>query len=57
VQVDVAPVVTGVNWREKKLLLGECKWGTKPVGRSGIRELIETKTPLVRAALPEEGVS
>jgi AAA+ ATPase superfamily predicted ATPase len=51
VQVDVA----AINWRERKLLIGECKWGTHAVGRDVIRELIERKTPLVQAALPEGG--
>jgi AAA+ ATPase superfamily predicted ATPase len=46
-QVDVV----AINWPEKLILLGECKWGTKSVGRTVIRELIE-KTPKV---LPGEG--
>lgn len=41
-QVDVV----AVNWREKKLLLGECKWGEHAVGQAVIRELVE-KAPLV----------
>lgn len=49
VQVDVA----AINWRERRLLLGECKWGADPVGRSVIRELIDEKTPKVREALPK----
>lgn len=51
VQVDVA----AINWREKAILLGECKWGTKPVGLDVIQELIENKSPKVRQALPEAG--
>ncbi|MCP4418242.1 MAG: hypothetical protein GY805_16595 [Chloroflexi bacterium] len=35
-QVDVV----AINWREKAILLGECKWGDHTVGRSVIRELI-----------------
>lgn len=46
-QVDVV----AISWRDKSLLLGECKWGANPVGRTVIRELIE-KTPKV---LPGEG--
>jgi AAA+ ATPase superfamily predicted ATPase len=41
-QVDVV----AINWQEKAILLGECKWGLDTVGRSVIRELIE-KTPKV----------
>jgi len=41
-QVDVV----ALNWREKAILLGECKWGMDTVRRSVIRELIE-KAPLV----------
>jgi uncharacterized protein len=51
VQVDVAVI----NWRKRQLLLGECKWGVNPVGRSVLTELVERKTPLVRKALPDEG--
>ncbi len=51
VQVDVA----AINWREHRLLLGECKWGADPVGRSVIRELVDEKSPKVRAALPKDG--
>lgn len=46
-QVDVV----AINWRKKAILLGECKWGLRPVGRDIIRELAE-KTPGV---LPGEG--
>lgn len=41
-QVDVV----AINWREKAILLGECKWGDQPVGQSIIHELI-AKAPLV----------
>ena len=51
VQVDVV----AVNWREKAILLGECKWGTGKVRRDVIRELIGTKTPKVLKDLPEGG--
>jgi len=51
VQVDVV----GVNWTERAILLGECKWGGDPVGRSVVRELIEDKTPRVLRTLPDEG--
>ena len=42
VQVDVV----AVNWHDNTILLGECKWGVKAVGRAVIRELID-KTPKV----------
>ena len=51
VQVDVA----AVNWRERAVLLGECKWGTEAVGRSVIRELVDDKTPKVLEALADGG--
>jgi AAA+ ATPase superfamily predicted ATPase len=36
-QVDVV----AINWRSKNILLGECKWGQKPVGRDVIQTLIK----------------
>ena len=51
VQVDVV----AVNWREKALLLGEAQWGTEPVKRDVVRELIDKKTPLVLKTLPDAG--
>jgi len=41
-QVDVV----ALNWREKAILLGECKWGVDAVGRSVVRELVD-KSPKV----------
>jgi AAA+ ATPase superfamily predicted ATPase len=52
VQVDVVAIV----WRERAILLGECKWGVEPVSRSLVRELIEKKNPRVLQRLPGEGV-
>jgi len=52
---DVQVDVVAVNWREKALLLGECKWGTDAVGRDVIRELLEVKTAKVLRTLPEDG--
>lgn len=46
-QVDVV----AVNWREKAILLGECKWGTERMGRTVVRELV-AKAPLV---VPDKG--
>ena len=51
VQVDVV----AVNWRERAILLGECKWGQERVGRNVVRELIEEKTPKVLPDLPNAG--
>jgi AAA+ ATPase superfamily predicted ATPase len=51
VQIDVV----AINWREKAILLGECKWGTEAVSRDVVTELIEDKTPRVLKVLPEEG--
>jgi AAA+ ATPase superfamily predicted ATPase len=52
---DVQVDVVAINWREKAILLGECKWGTKVVGRGLVRELVESKTPKVLAALSDGG--
>jgi AAA+ ATPase superfamily predicted ATPase len=49
VQVDVV----AVDWREREILLAECKWGADKAGRSVIRELVETKTPKVLKELPD----
>ncbi|MDD2942835.1 MAG: ATP-binding protein [bacterium] len=46
-QVDVV----AVNWHDKAILLGECKWGVGAVGRSVVRELVD-KAPKV---VPSEG--
>jgi len=51
VQVDVV----GINWAERTILLGECKWGTGNVDRAVIRETLESKTPKVLKDLPEAG--
>jgi len=50
-QVDVV----AINWHEKQILLGECKWGLDGIDRQIARELIEQKTPKVLAALPKGG--
>jgi AAA+ ATPase superfamily predicted ATPase len=41
-QVDVV----ALNWQDKAILLGECKWSTHAVGRSVVRELAD-KAPIV----------
>jgi AAA+ ATPase superfamily predicted ATPase len=42
-QVDVV----AINWREQAILLGECKWGAKAVGRSVVQELEEKASRVV----------
>jgi AAA+ ATPase superfamily predicted ATPase len=42
-QVDVV----AINWRDKAILLGECKWGVDTVGRSVIRELVDKSSRVV----------
>ena len=42
-QIDVV----ALNWREKAILLGECKWGVDAVGRSVIQELLEKSSKVV----------
>ena len=53
--------VVALNWRQRQILLGECKWTvcgppwrTDRVARSVVRELIEDKTPRVLARLEGE---
>jgi len=49
-EIDVA----AIHWRDKKILLGECKWGTDPVGRNVVRVPIEETAPLVLDRLDGE---
>lgn len=51
VQVDVV----AINWQERQVLIGECKWGDDAVSRTIVRDLIATKTPLLLADLPNGG--
>jgi hypothetical protein len=50
-QVDVV----AISWGERRILLGECKWGTDAVSRAVVRELIGIKTPRILADLPDGG--
>lgn len=52
---DVQVDVVAIAWREKQILLGECKWGDRPVDRAIVTELIERKTPRVLRSLPDKG--
>ncbi len=45
-QVDVL----AVNWRTKDILLGECKWGQKEVGRSVIQTLLDKTEKVLPAS-------
>ena len=51
VQIDAA----AINWRDKQLLLGECKWGDRPVSRQVLTDLLAVKSPKVLADLPDGG--
>jgi hypothetical protein len=51
VQVDVV----AVNWQSRDILLGECKWGQKKVGRAVVKELIARKQDKVRLDLTTTG--
>ncbi len=45
-QIDVV----AINWREKAILLGECKWGLPVVNRKTIRELVGKASQVVPGA-------
>jgi hypothetical protein len=47
--------VVAINWHEKQVLLGECKWDLDSIDRQIVRELIEQKKPRAMAALPDGG--
>ena len=47
--------VAAINWRERAILLSECKWRMERVGCSVIRELVEHKTPKVLRVLADKG--
>jgi AAA+ ATPase superfamily predicted ATPase len=51
VQADVI----AINWHERAILIGECKWGSEVVDRQIVRDLVERTGPLVLRELPEEG--
>lgn len=50
VQVDVV----GIQWRNRHILLGECKWGEQAVDKRTVRELIEKKSGRVLKKLPTD---
>ena len=51
VQVDVV----AIQWQERQILLGECKWGAEGIDRQIARELLERKIPKVLQSLPDQG--
>jgi hypothetical protein len=51
VQADVV----AINWLEKKVIIGECKWGADGINRQIVRDLVENKIPKVTACLPDAG--
>lgn len=44
---DVQVDVVAINWQERAILLGECKWGVEAVGRSVIRDLVDKASKAV----------
>jgi AAA+ ATPase superfamily predicted ATPase len=53
---NVQADVVAVNWEERTILIGECKWGADTVDTATIRALLERTIPLVLADLPDKGV-
>jgi hypothetical protein len=52
VQADVV----AINWAERAILIGECKWGADAVNKQIVRDLLDRTVPLTVADLPEDGV-
>jgi len=44
-----------VNWAERAILLGECKWGAGTLDLTVVRELLDAKTSNVLKDLSDEG--
>jgi uncharacterized protein len=51
VQADVV----AINWGQRAILIGECKWGADAVDRQTVRDLLDRTVPLTLADLPEGG--
>ena len=47
--------VVAVSWRERVVLVGECKWGTEQVNRQVVRQLLDHTLPNTITALPDQG--
>ena len=43
------------DWRERQVLLGECKWGEGAVPRNVVVELVEEKAPRLLRELADQG--
>ena len=52
---DVEIDVVAINWRQRQLLLGECKWGVDAVGSDVIESLVNVRAARVLAKLEGEG--
>jgi AAA+ ATPase superfamily predicted ATPase len=52
---QVQAEVVAVSWRQRAILIGECRWGTDRVDRQVVRDLIEVKVPQVVQELPDAG--
>lgn len=46
--------VLAIHWAQRKILLGECKWGAQDVGVDVLRSLIEERSPRVLTRLGGE---
>ena len=44
---DAQVNVVALNWQEKAILLGECKWGTDAVGNAVIQKLVDRASLVV----------
>lgn len=44
---DVQVDIVAINWRDKAILMGECKWGLPNVSRKTIRELVKKTSQVV----------
>ncbi len=49
VQIDVL----AMNWRDRTLLIGECKWGHEAVGKAVVTELLDKGERLKKDVLPD----
>lgn len=52
---DVEIDVVAINWSQRQLLLGECKWGVETVGNDVIESLVNVRAARVLAKLEGEG--
>ena len=50
-QVDVV----AINWQSREILLGECKWGQKKIGKTIVDDLVNRKREKVVLDLTDSG--